>query len=537
MFLEFSDNNGKKYIRVVESLRVDKDGKKVSRKITVKNIGPVSRFDDGKPEYLARLKASFLAGDPIIKELLPYIPSKQDNYKYSFVIKGGSDYCSGHPLFFSHILIEKIMEELKINQVVRSYKHFSKTHFELLNCIRLMIYEAVLNPTLKMDMLFGCNEYFGFSIDRLSKNMITETLDFIHAYKNQILNRINPLITEEFSADNSTVYYIADKFYYKKGKSNLIKEYDGKKGVNTGLFLNEIGYPVSYRMFGFNFKDEIPEEISFNLILNEEDTKKYVFVSSKDIYGFDNIKNFSDKNSRYIVSQTISKEDKADCDWVYDNSDYITVNEGFKYKSKIASRRVKDKDGKARILKEKIIVYWDKNLFESQIEEYLTVSNLLYDDFKKQMGYTRIVTSEIGLDDMNVIKIYNDLSGIEKQFEAVKGEFLLQQDYLKTEEQIDAYFTICVISSMILRIIKDKISREKDSREGSISEERIRRALKRWTIDSLPNKYYRFNNVDDEDLKLIFKAFSIDIPKKLYRLGDLRSLKQTVVNFAKIDKK
>ena len=152
------------------------------------------------------------------------------------------------------------------------------------------------------------------------------------------------------------------------------------------------------------------------------------------------------------------------------------------------------------------------------------------------MGYTRIVTSETELDDMAVIKIYNNLSGIERQFEAVKGEFLLQQDYLKTEEQIDAYFTICVLSSMILKIIKDKISGEKDDSQDLISEERMRRALKKWTIDSLPDKYYRFNNIDDKDLNLIFKAFSIDIPKKLYRLGDLRSVKQTVVNFDKIDK-
>ena len=38
MFLEFSNNNGKRYIRIVESVRVTIDGKRVTRKKTIKNI-------------------------------------------------------------------------------------------------------------------------------------------------------------------------------------------------------------------------------------------------------------------------------------------------------------------------------------------------------------------------------------------------------------------------------------------------------------------------------------------------------------------
>ena len=53
MFLEIINNNGTKYIRVSETVRVtDYDShKSVPRKKTVKNIGPVSRFDDGKTGF------------------------------------------------------------------------------------------------------------------------------------------------------------------------------------------------------------------------------------------------------------------------------------------------------------------------------------------------------------------------------------------------------------------------------------------------------------------------------------------------------
>ncbi len=105
MRLEIANNNSTKYIRIVESVWVEKDGKKVTRKRTIKNIGPLSRFDDGQPDYEERLKASFREGHPLIPELTPYVPKSQPLTKYSFQIMEGSAECVGHPKLFSHWLI------------------------------------------------------------------------------------------------------------------------------------------------------------------------------------------------------------------------------------------------------------------------------------------------------------------------------------------------------------------------------------------------------------------------------------------------
>ena len=93
MRLEIANNNSTKYIRVVESIWVEKDGKKVTRKRTIKNIEPLSRFDDGKPDYEDRLKASFLEGQPLIPELLPFVPKSQPLQKYTLQIMEGSPEC------------------------------------------------------------------------------------------------------------------------------------------------------------------------------------------------------------------------------------------------------------------------------------------------------------------------------------------------------------------------------------------------------------------------------------------------------------
>ena len=73
MFIEKFMNTGKPYLRLVKSKRViNKNGKSTPTKTVILNIGPLSRFDDGKPDYLARLKQSFKDGAPLIPALQPY---------------------------------------------------------------------------------------------------------------------------------------------------------------------------------------------------------------------------------------------------------------------------------------------------------------------------------------------------------------------------------------------------------------------------------------------------------------------------------
>ena len=69
MYIDCVTNSGKPYLRVAESYSVVVDGVRKNRKRTVRNIGPLSRYDDGEPAFLKRLKRSFLDGSPMIDNL------------------------------------------------------------------------------------------------------------------------------------------------------------------------------------------------------------------------------------------------------------------------------------------------------------------------------------------------------------------------------------------------------------------------------------------------------------------------------------
>ncbi len=62
MHIEVANNNGTKYLRLARCRRgTNAKGKRTILKDIVLNIGPLSRFSDGKADYLERLKASFAA--------------------------------------------------------------------------------------------------------------------------------------------------------------------------------------------------------------------------------------------------------------------------------------------------------------------------------------------------------------------------------------------------------------------------------------------------------------------------------------------
>ena len=198
MRLEIANNNGTRYIRVVESIWTERNGKKVPRKRTIKNIGPVSRFDDGLPDYESRLKESFLSCTPLIPELIPFAPKEQPLKRYTFVITEGSPECIGYPKVYSQYLLENILEELDIIQVINSYKGFSKIKFDLLGYFRLLVYGRILNPASKIATVRQNSDYFDPIVSDIYDYHVYDTLDFIYEHKKQIFNRLNSVTTKKF---------------------------------------------------------------------------------------------------------------------------------------------------------------------------------------------------------------------------------------------------------------------------------------------------------------------------------------------------
>ena len=389
MYVESFKNNGIPYLRLVRSDRVtNKKGIKTATKTVVFNIGPLSRYDDGQPDYVERLKKSFKAGQPLIPALLPYCGASAPAETYQFSIQEGSPDCFGHPRLFSHVLLEKMMEELGLNTFFSSYKRFTKLEYDVYGFAKLLVFGRLLNPASKSATVRQNPDYFEPILkDRFNPDNVYDTLDFIALNKDRIIRRINTNLVKKAGRSPEIIYYDVTNFYFEieepdedllddegnvteKGlrKFGVCKEERKLPIVQMGLFMDDNGLPIAIESFPGNTLDHLTLRPALKRNIDGLDFSRFILIADRGICNYMNLIHVLDAGNGYIVSKSLLKSSKAEQDWTYNDEGYTATGADFKYKSRIIKRTHKDENGQSRTIEEKVVVYWSRK-FQKRCEQ------------------------------------------------------------------------------------------------------------------------------------------------------------------------
>jgi len=381
MFIETVKNSGKDYLRLVNSIRVEnKDGYKISQKKVILNIGPLTRFDDGNPDYLERLRKSFKAGQPLIPILEPYCISETPREKYTFTFDEGNPNCVGNPKIFSHLLLERIIEELGLRNFFSSYKGFTRIEYDVYGFARLLIIGRLLNPASKIATVRQNEDYHEAILADFNPDNVYDTLDFIAENKDRIIRRINTNLVKKAHRRPEIIYYDVTNFYFEiegpdddeldeegaiveKGlrKMGVSKEKRKQPIVQMGLFMDDSGIPIAIESFPGNTLDHLTLRDALKKNIDDIDFSRFVLIGDRGICIYPNLLRLVDAGNGYIVAKSILKSKAAERGWIYSEDGYIYEGDEFKYKSRIIDRKAKDETGKMRTVSELVVVYWSKN--------------------------------------------------------------------------------------------------------------------------------------------------------------------------------
>ena len=254
--------------------------------------------------------------------------------------------------------------------------------------------------------------------------------------------------------------------------------------------------------------------------------------------------------------------------------DYEKVNDDFKIKSRTYVKKFTLENGTELKSSEKQVTYWSKKFYDKEYAE----KKKFYDFIKKLietpeafkitkieagilgryikkdlinektgeiinsdqlkaivdieklkaefdlLGYYSIVTSETDMPNEEIIDTYHNLVDIEDEFRTMKMSLHTRPLFVRNEEHITAHLTICTIALLFIRIIQNQLKKS----GNNLSPERIRQALNLWQVEKFADEYYRFNHLNDTDLKMILNAFGINLSLDLYKFGELKHIKQTI---------
>ena len=394
MFVEQCKNNGVPYLRLVQSYRVeDSQGRKVSRKKTILNIGPLSRFDDGKPDFVQRLKDSYKEGKPIIDLLLPYIEEPVAK-KHVITFEDGDMSCIGNPKLVSQILLDRLFVQLGLDKLCATLKHSLGLSYDLTGFIRLLIFGRILQPASKWETAQQNAQYFAPLADTTYPYHIYDALDVLAEYKEQFIHRMHSSICKTVGRSSTHIYYDVTNFFFEiekpdpnvdigdgvqKGlrQKGVSKENRKEPIVQMGMFLDDNGIPITIETFPGNTLDQATLRPALKKSMGKLETERFVLVADRGLHSFYNLCHLVSDGQGYIVSKSIRKAPKAERQWIMMQEDYIAKGNNFKFKSRIVTRRVKDENGVVMELKEKVIVYWSERFYMREYNEHKSFLDFL----------------------------------------------------------------------------------------------------------------------------------------------------------------
>lgn len=607
MHIERYKSNGCYYLRLVRSKRItNANGESIGRKELVLSLGNYAQYDDGKPNYLDRLRQSFREGTPLIPALLPYV-EQAPKQKYTITFSAGDKECFGNPKRLAPCILDPAFAALGLDELFASIKHSSKIQYDLQGIVRLLTYGRLLEPASKMATMRQNATYYRPLVKSSNDDNVYDALDLIYENKKQIIQRMNTCITRGIGRSTSTVFYDVTNFFFEvehpdedelDEEGNVIERGLRKMGVSKenrkqpivqmGLFLDDNGIPISIEMFPGNTLDHLTFRTAMKNTVDNLDLDRFILIADRGMYNGTNMCHVLDQGDGYIVSKSLKKSTKKEREWVLDQDGYTIVSPDFRYKSRIVTRTVTAEDGTKRKLQEKVVIYWSRAFYarekhENQsfldfveelkanpagfrvsaaqsrsLRKYMKkemihketgeivdskkLLSMIDDDklteFNELLGYYQIVSSELDMDDLEIIDKYHGLTRIEDQFREMKGTLETRPIWVNTPEHIQAHLVICFMALTMMRVIQHKIKKSlpddtaKDLNWSyGIPGDRFQKALLDWQIDKLPGDYFRMLNAQNEDLLMILRAMGIKLQPMLYTRGDIRSLKSSASIF------
>ncbi len=389
MHIEKYRSNGIDYLRLVEGKRMrNKDGSSIVGKRVVASLGAYARHDDGRPDYLARLRQSFRDGRPLIDALKPYVgDAPREEWVVRF--KAGDPKCKGEPKRLAACVLDPVFSALGLDQFLASVKHASKIRYDLQGIVRLLVYGRILEPASKCATMDQNGKYFEPLVGSSNPDNVYDALTVIDENAEKIFRRMNTCVKRGIGRNPSTVFYDVTNFFFEIGEAdedevdgdgNMVRPGLRKFGVSKenrkqpivqiGLFMDDNGIPISFGMFPGNTLDHHTLRPAMRETVDTFGLGRFILVADRGMYSGTNMCHVTDAGNGYIVSKSLRKSTVAERRWAVSPDGYTVVSDRFRHKSRIRERTVYDEDGKKRRMTEKVVVYWSKAFYDRDVFEH-----------------------------------------------------------------------------------------------------------------------------------------------------------------------
>ena len=559
MFIRLSKGNTAKFTKVylVEGYR-DENGK--SKQRIIKSYGNLEDLEKEDPNILEKLRAE---AKLITKNQVNITLNLSDTNDDMAFDKN-----------YGYFFLENLYGQLGISEFLKRNIKKGKKSFDIKETFKLLVYGRILNPASKKATFESQDKYFEpFNV---TLDSIYESLYLMNGVKDDLQLHLHKRVTETCGRDASLIFFDVTNYYFETEieddlkKKGLSKERKTTPIVQMSLAIDKNGLPVAYELYPGNTHDSTMLVPSLKKMKEKYKMCRIILTADKALNSGKNLAYLVENGDGYIVSQKVRGASKAFIGEILKEEGYIyNKTNTFKIKSFLRERTTKNEEGKEIILKEKVVAFWSEDYdsrekhkrdrLEEKINEYLEnpskykASNRYglkkylkeievdmetgemndkkiilefekekYERDKMLDGYYTLVTSEIEMNNEEIIERYRGLWKIEESFKVLKSDLEGRPVHVTKEESVQGHFLICFVALLISRLLENKLG-------NKYSIKRIQESLKNANCRTLTSGIYSLNK-QDEIYKEIEKAYGVSLNFKDVRIEDLRKYRKAIIH-------
>jgi transposase len=466
----------------------------------IKMYGFLSELEKKDPHILEKLKKE--AKD---------IPNEVYNQEITVSIGQLKEKKGVKPLInYGHIFLESIYNQLSISSFIESYQANHEFKYDLDHILKLLVFSRALNPESKKKTFEKKGKYF-FELKDFNLDDVYRSLDHLTALKDDLMIHLNDELKTQGLRDASLVFYDVTNYYFESTEFDGFRERGVSKEnketgiVQMGLFMDNNGLPITYELFPGNTHDLSTMRPILEKIKKQFNLGKLTIVADKGNNSAQNLAMIESYGDDYIIAQRIRNRGNIYSNIVLDEENYIyNADKTFKYKLVSFDKEVKLEDGSTKVIPEHLMCFWSKDeelyqrakrgLLEDKIEKFIHEPSLLNASnsfgikkyFKKVKidrktgevlkgkdayifnkekyerdlaldGYYTIVTNNLNLHPLDIIKHYRKLSKIEESFKVTKTDLEGRPVYVWKKSHIKGHFLTCYLALLFYRLLQFKL--------------------------------------------------------------------------------
>ena len=259
--IECYKNHGVDYLRISEAVYVPE--LKKQKKSTIKNIGPLSKYDDGKPDFLKRFRKKWKDGKLNFDGLTYSTKSPTRNV---FEFDNDQNYIELKNI--GYFFLQNIYNELGIDDILRRIKSDSKIEYDLNGITKMLTFGRVLDPASKKKTFENKDKYL-FPVTTCNNlDEVYKALDVLAENSKKMQNRMNTKIkNSSIGRVTNLTYYDVTNYYfetmygdddtYELDENNeIIKGEDGKPIIVKKGFRKGTAHCSGTAYGHYNFKTD-----------------------------------------------------------------------------------------------------------------------------------------------------------------------------------------------------------------------------------------------------------------------------------------